>query len=215
MNITLLKNWTLDKCQQTIAEFNVQKSQLQLKKEGLTAKKNEFQIQKKKIREDKTKEGEKIQNEINRLNQKSAKDYKRKMKKSSGSTFDTRIISKQREIDSINREITNVITEIANLNLQIAKVKSGLSVLKSIERSKPKMMNYLRNNSYSQFSESLLSIVYPKLTHHQKIKYMEFIADTLTKLNNSQPGVMQQLNLSNIDLMLKMFYTKFEDFPDR
>lgn len=105
--------------------------------------------------------------------------------------------------------------EISELDIVIANIQGHLVFLNSIEKLKPKMLGFIKNNQYSQFAQALLSAVYVKLTHEQKIKFSDFIADSLEKLNASTDNILQNLSLDNIDSFIKQFVTKFKNLPDR
>lgn len=201
--------------EQAIAQIEFKKSKIKSDIAQFKITKTRLIGEKRKISEEKKISNKKFQDAISKLKTKQQKDYKRKDKKRASDSFDVRVKSKANQIQKLSGEIADLGKEIAKCNQHIAQIDNHLVFLKAVEKLKPKMFDSIKNGQYSQFAQSLLSVIYRKLSHEQKLKYMAFVADTLQKIDEKGNNVLRNLTLDNLDFMIRDFVKKFRNYPDQ
>jgi len=209
-----ISDLNLMQARQSIAQLSAEKNKLKNQIDQINVNKTRLEKDKNQIQGDKKDSNKKFQEQIKKLTTKQQKDFKRREKQRASDSFDSRIKSKAKDIQNLKQEIAKFRQEISRAGSIIGQIKSHIVFLNNLEKLKAKMLIYIKTKQYSQFSESLLSVIYPKLPHAKRTQYMEVIADTIEKLETQTNNILQNLSLDNIDYLLNQFIQKFKNFPD-
>ena len=125
-----IEDLTIDEAEKAISEITIKKKQVDIKKVELRKRLNGLKVEMSSIKEAKTKKLKSIQEDISKANTKSAKDLKRKAKVRESDSFDNRIKSKEREIQSETKRILEIDEEKAYLNHIIEHIKQHINKIK-------------------------------------------------------------------------------------
>lgn len=125
-----IEDLTIEEAKQAISEINLNKKQLDIRKAELRKKLNRLQVEKSSIKVAKTKKLKSIQEDISKAKTKSAKDLKKKEKVRESDSFDNRIKSKEREIQSETKRILEIDEQKAHLNKIIEQIKQHINRIK-------------------------------------------------------------------------------------
>lgn len=125
-----IEDLTIEEAKEFISKNTIKNKQLDIQKADLRKKLNRLKAEKKALKEAKSKKISSIQDDINKANTKSAKDIKRKEKKRESASFESRLKSKELEIQSIMNMVLEIDKEKAFRSTVIEEIKLHISKIK-------------------------------------------------------------------------------------
>jgi hypothetical protein len=120
---------SLEEAKEAIVEVNFKKRAIQLRIKAYKNGKSLKALEKKAIKDEKTRKLKSLQNEINAAATKSVKDQKSKNKITQTKSFDNRIATKDREIEKIKGDILANEKEILSLDKVISALKLHMKTI--------------------------------------------------------------------------------------
>lgn len=125
-----MEDLTLDEALKAVNHLTLRKKQIDVTIAGFKERKNKFKSEKKDLKETKTKKLKSLQEVINKTVNKSTKESKRNGKVRESESFDSRISSKDGQIESVEKQILAYDKEKKQIDVVLERLKQHIDKLK-------------------------------------------------------------------------------------